>query len=228
MTQEIQTGFRALDELIEGSKKISGIGRQQYINAIESGIPAAQREARRQLSRSFAMSGVKSQTGELLRAIKGSILRFKTGSNGGYLEISMPSGKSQKFYKRANSINYGRVNSQDFDVSEEKLIRSIGGGTTTQQYRTVGKRARQSLKKTVQKGRPVKRGQKIGSLLQVESESRKTTSGSTIVETNLGTATVTKAYNYYKLNRGQLANVRLKLYEGIEEYLGTTINKLFG
>ena len=228
MTQEIQTGFRALDELIEGSKKISGIGRQQYINAIESGIPAAQREARRQLARSFAMSGVKSKTGELLRAIKGSILRFKTGTSGGYLEISMPSGKSQKFYKRANSINYGRVNSQDFDVSEEKLIRSIGGGTTTQQYRTVGKRARQSLKKTVQKGRPVKRGQKIGSLLQVESESRKTTSGSTIVETNLGTATVTKAYNYYKLNRGQLANVRLKLYEGIEEYLGTTINKLFG
>jgi len=180
------------------------------MDALESAKPRATREARKYLVQNYRASGVETQSGELLRGIKKAVLSIDAGKSGGaFVKVSMPSGKDKKFYVAANSVNYGRVNSK-----------SLKGDSRADAKR------RQRLKASVAKGTKGSRLKSAGAGLSYDAETvGSTKAGSATVSTTLGSATVTKAFDFYKLKKSQGARVRDILLRGAQAFLEEKMSK---
>jgi len=216
----------ALDAIIDLADRVDGIDNRDYVKALEHAAPQATQEARNALVSNYRASGVKTRTGELLRALKRSILEVQVTKGGGaYVKVSMQSGKDKKFYISANSVNYGRVNSKDFDVKEDRMQRSIGGRMEKVGIRKAGAKRRQKLKASLQK----KGGSRLVNAAQGLSYDAKavgkTKAGSTTVETTLGSATVTKAFDFFRLSGSQKAKISRILFKGARAYLEEKLSK---
>jgi len=200
----------ALSSIIELAERVDGIHERDYTKALESALPQATREARRYLVANYRESGVKTQSGELLRGIKRAVLSVDKGKGGSYVRVAMPSGKDKAFYVAANSVNYGRVNSKALGGSENKS----------------GAKKRRKLKSSIQKGKRGGRLASAGADLSYDTKSiGKTKAGSAKVDTTLGSATVTKAFDFYKLKEAQRKKIQNTLLTGAQEYLEEKLSK---
>jgi hypothetical protein len=216
----------ALDAIIDLAERVDGIDNRDYVAALEHAAPQATQEARNALVSNYRASGVETRTGKLLRAIKGSILEVVVNKAGGaYVKVSMPSGKDKNFYIAANSVNYGRVNSKDFDVKEERIQRSIAGPYEKVGIRKAGAKRRQKLKASIHN----KKGGRLVNAAQGLSYDAKavgkTKAGSAKVDTTLGSATVTKAFDFFKLKQSQKLKISRILFKGARAYLEEKLSR---
>jgi len=216
----------AIDSILTLVDSVGEISPRDYMKALESAAPEATILARKFLAANYKRAGVKTRSGDLLNGIKASIIEFQSARGGKVsARASMPTGKDKKFYKAANSVNYGRLNSKEFDVSRERTQRGIGGGLETVNVRKVGAKRREKLKRKVQggsKGRLVVAGQ---GLAYDASKATKTNAGSTVVNTTMGSATVTKAFNFFTFTPQQEAKLRRVLIWGATEYLNEKLGR---
>ena len=200
----------ALTSIIELADKIDGIDKSDYMDALESAKPRATREARKYLVQNYRASGVETQSGELLRAIKKAELTIDNAKKGGtFVRVGMQPGKDKEFYVAANSVNYGRVTG-----------RGIKGGGNG------GARKRRKLKDSIAKGGKGSKLKSAGAGLSYDAETvGSTKAGSATVSTTLGSATVTKAFDFYKLKKSQGARVRDILLRGAQAHLEEKLSK---
>ena len=224
---DVRSADDSLQAIIRMTERVGDIDQQDYIDALKSAVPEARREAQKQLKANYNASGVKTRTGRLLRAITNSLMEVFIDKKGsGRVKVSLPGGKDKDFYVAANSVNYGRVNSKDFDIKTTKTVRSIEGPLITREQSRAGRKRRQKLKEKVQKGLGKGRLVNVARGLAVDaSKTRTTKAGSAIVETTLGTATVTKAFDFYKLSPSQELKIVRVLYKGAREYLERMFQK---
>ena len=220
----IETAISDLDKLIAVSDEINSLGREDYIYALDYAMPFAEKVAVRELLMSYAESGVQTKSGAMLNAVRNAGVRVASTTGKGKIEIYMKLGKGDNFYRYANSVNYGRVNSKDID-SHTKTINTKFGQKA---IKLAGQKTKKNLKNKVQsntKGGLIKSGRSISFIGGSVKENK---SGSKEVETTLGKATITKAFKYFYLSPGQKASVRIAVYKHAKEYLDNILAQKLG
>jgi len=219
----------ALEAIISMAKSVEDINQDDYAEALDDAVPFVVGEARRMLVANYNSSGVKTRSGDLLKAIKRSFLEVFIDDRGGaFFKASMPPELPDSFYIRANAVNYGRVNSSDFNRVSLRDVRNIeNSGRTVRAVRKVGAKRRRKLKDKIQRGNLKGLVKPAKGLSFSATATSKTKAGSTVVKTSLGTATVTKAFLYYYLLGSQKARLRRALVRRargiLEEKLGNAL-----
>ena len=197
---DIRDSLSALDGFIKLAENAQGIGSSDVRAAMEAGIPEAQKVTRRHLAQNYTKSGLKKRTGQLLGMIKRSVLSIgRGGSSSPNLVIAMPGGLKTEDYQKANALNYGAVRASSGSLLSQKGAKGRF---------LIGEKQRRKLKDSA--GAIGKAG---SGFLQVSRDlgarsGGTTKSGSAVVETTAGNATVTKAWKYYNLTNRQLLEVK--------------------
>jgi hypothetical protein len=223
----IETAVSDLDELIAMADRIGSVSGGDYMLALRSALPEARDVAVRELVKSYVASGVQTKSGATLSAVKNSDVRISDSKGRARIQIFMKSsGGGDQFYRYANSVNYGRVNSKDLDSAVESIYSKVTGARTRKRY---GQNTKRNLKNKIENSNG-KGIISVGRGLTANKGTIQTTdAGSKKVQTNMGSATVTKAFNYFYLSPGQKASVRIAITDGakkyLEEKLGSLINK---
>jgi hypothetical protein len=201
---------RSLQQLADFASAIDSIGPSDVRKALEIGAQEAEATAQGFAVKNFNASGVKSRTGELKRAVGNSRLQLIGGGRGAsLLNFGLDPGKDKDFYVRANAVNYGAIRTPEGNQGTLKEVQAISGGKTVQLYRNIGKRRRLKLKKALQSGiKTGSRAQKIAKGLTLDTESVKVSkAGSVSARTSLGSVTVTKAFDFFKLSKSQTRQI---------------------
>jgi len=191
--REIGNAQVSLNKILELTKSIESISERDVNDAMDFGAKEAQTTARKFAQTNLRGSGIKSRTGALRRQLANSELYFKSGGAGRAMVIfSMPSGKSEKDYKKAGSLNYGAIRTSKKDSS---LANSIGA------------KRKQTIKKNI--GKSTKGGStKLALNILADTGSiYQTKSGSISGNTTVGKISVTKGFNFFQLKQGQQTKV---------------------
>ena len=194
----------SLERLADMASAIEGIGPTELKRALEFGAKEAEPLAQEYAVRNYNKSGVKTRTGKLKSAVSNSRLIM---AGKAMLNFSLEPGKKEDFYIRAGAVEYGAIRTPEGNKGTLKTIQAIPGGKTTQLHRNIGKRRRAKVKQTLQ-GEVNKKNrlQKVGQGLTLDTASVKVSkAGSVTGQTSLGSVTVTKAFDYFKLSNRQKA-----------------------
>jgi len=218
--------FFVLDDLIGMAEDIASLNEKDYEEAIEAGIPAGEKIGRKFLLNSLKRSGIKRRSGDLRTAVAKSNLLFFPGGKGGMLRFYLGSDQGKDLYTYANALNYGRVNSSEFNQVTLKDVQRIKyAGTTVKPYRKVGAKRRKKLKNKVHGGSSGNLVKAANGLSYKGGTLSKTKAGSVVVETTLGTATVTKAFDFYKIKGSKEKRVLGEIFQVAREHLRAKIKK---
>jgi hypothetical protein len=227
-TKRIEFGesISELDRLIGFAEEIGNLDQQDYIDAFKVGVPEAQKMAGQFLSANLASSGVKSNTGDLAKAVGNPAMSVVASKDGVYVHVQPDPKNTNRMFTILSSVNYGRVNSEAFDETTVRRQRAIGGGFETVKVKNVGDKNRRNLKNKLQNLGSKQGIVKAGRGLSFGTGSLgKTRAGSTTVETSRGRATVTKAFDYYKISPSQSRQILGVLFRGAAEHLKSKIKK---
>lgn len=229
---EFSESISELDRLIGVAKELENLDQQDYVDAFTLGIPEAEKMAGRFLKANFASSGVKSNTGDLLKAVANPTMTVSTKKDGVFVNVQPAPGNTNKMFTILSSVNYGRVNSKDFDVTTTRpstmAEKAANFGRPTTSRRSVGAKGRANLKNAVQNLGNKQGVIKAGRGLSFSSASiEKTKAGSTKVSTSGGSATVTKAFDFYHLKPSQSRQVLGVLFRGAAEHLKKKVKDAF-
>lgn len=210
----INDGFNSLDNLLRMAEQAKNIGPRDLRQAVQVGMPKAERMAQKFLSVQYQKSGLSRRTGQLLNMLKRAKLQIiDPATSRVSLFLSMPSGMDKKDYVKASSLNYGAVRGGKDSALNER-------GATGR--RLIGSKTLQKLKSRAQ---VMKSGtfQKISSNLGVSGEVGKTKAGSTTLNTTAGSATVTKAHRFFFLTDKQISEIKGVIFGSAMEYLQAKI-----
>ena len=197
-----------LNKLLELTASIDSIGEAEVNEALRVATKQAEPIAQRFAVSNFSASGVDSKSGKLRQEVAKSQLIFSERSGGGRstLVFMMTRGLAKKEYIKANSVNYGAVR------SKSKLKISAG--------------RREKLKRAIQSGVNASSGiQRVGRNLNINTNVSKTAFGSTEVNTSLGSATVTKAFNFFGLKREQKSEITAMVLNNAIAYIENMIGR---
>jgi len=212
---DIRAGLKGLDGIIAIADNAKGIGPTQIRDAMESGIPEAQKLTRKYLVGSLRSSGIKSITGSLLGMIKRSVVSIiDPNSKRVALRVSAPSGLTKKDYQKMNSLNYGAVRRP-----KNSILNAKGAGGR----RLVGDKQLSNLKSKAQSGKVSSAFTQVSRDIGARVTGGKTSAGSTQVDTTLGTVSVTKAWKFFKLSNAQLDKIKEILFNSAMEVLANQI-----
>ena len=196
---DIRDGFDALDQIVAIAENAQNIGPSDVRRAMDTGVKEAERVARKHLVTNYKRSGLKRRTGELLGMIKRSVLSIVSGGNSraGIL-LAFPGGLTKEQYQKANSLQYGAVR-----ASKGSILSQRGANGRF----LIGEKQRAKLKGAAQSMKPGDAFVQASRDISLRGVG-KTENGSTMVDTPAGTATVTKAWNYFYLDNRQLTEVK--------------------
>jgi hypothetical protein len=118
--------------------------RQVLAGAVQKVAPTV----RQMVMRKFRASGIQSRTGKLAAAMAGVRLQLKWRGQKPIIQVAMPDGLGDDFYRRAASLNFGSVRQPrtrriivDLPSNNEKARTGTAG--------VIGERAKRTLKKQV-------------------------------------------------------------------------------
>lgn len=211
---EIRAGVDGLERLMKLAENASNIGPRELRQAVQVGVPEAERMARKYLASRLQRSGVGRKTGQLMNMIKRSTLSIiDPASSRVSLTISMPGGMDKKDYIKANSLNYGAVRGGKGSLLSQK-------GATGRHL--IGETQRRKLKAAAGTTKSGDFYRSVSRDISARSV-QKTDNGSTVLDTTVGKATVTKAFKFFWLSDKQIDTIKNVVFGSAMEYLQAKI-----
>ncbi len=207
---DIRAGIEAMDGLITLANNANNVGPRDLRQAMQSGMPQATRMARGFLASQYSRSGLKRRTGQLLNMIKRSTVSIiDAASSRVALIIAMPGGMSKEAYKKAGSLNYGAVRGGKGSLLKAKNAKGNP---------LIGEKQRQRLKSAANTMKASDHFRQVSRDVGVRATG-KTQNGSTVMDTTVGQATVTKGFKFYYLTDSQIDKIKAVIFNSAYEQI---------
>ena len=210
----IRAAMDSLDGIIALANNSQNVGARDIRNAMQIGVPKAEKMAQGFLVKSYRRSGLKVRTGQLIGMLRRSTLSIIDATTSRVaLVIAMPAGMKPKDYAKAGSVNYGSVRH-----SKTSLLNA----QNSKGNKLIGERQRRNLKGVAGSIKSSDHFTQASRDIGVRGVGT-TANGSKILDTTVGQATVTKAWNYFHLTDQQIDKIKEVIFQDAWAHLMTKI-----